>query len=64
MKSGKPNGVPNNFGKSSGTKGKGKFIKDSDFNPSVVTYESLVDTFIGVGESVTKKLSVGLNKRT
>ena len=43
---------------------KGKFIKDSDFNPSVVTNESLVDTAIGVGESGTKKPSVGLNKST
>ena len=64
VKGGKPHGVPYNFGKSSGTKGKGKFIKDSDFNPSVVNNESLVDTLIGVGESITKKPSVGLNKRT
>ena len=40
------------------------FIKDSDFNPSVVNNESLVDTAIGVGESGTKKPSVGLNKST
>ena len=33
---------------------KEKFIKDSDFNPSVVNNESLVDTAIGVGESGTK----------
>ena len=33
-------------------------IKDSDFNPSVV------DTVIGVGESATKKLTVGLHKST
>ena len=37
---------------------KEKCMKDSDFN------ESLVDTAIGVGESATKKLSVGLNKST
>ena len=43
---------------------KEKFIKDSDFNPSVVNNESLVDTAIGVGESGTKKPSVGLNKST
>ena len=53
-KGGKPNGVPYNFGKSSGTKGKGKCTKDSDFNPSVVNSESLVDTVIGVGESGTR----------
>ena len=41
---------------------KGKCIKDSDFNPSVVNRENLVDTAIGVGESTTKKLSVGLDK--
>ena len=64
MKGGKPNGVPYNFGKGSGTKGKGKIIKDSDFNPSVVNNESLVDTAIGVGDSGTKKPSVGLNKST
>ena len=33
-----------------------KCLKDSDFNPSVV------DTVIGVGESATKKLTVGLHK--
>ena len=36
---------------------KDKFIKDSDFNPSVV------NNAIGVGESGTKKPSVGLHKR-
>ena len=36
-----------------------KCTKDSDFNPSVVNSESLVDTSIGVGESGTKKPSVG-----
>ena len=41
-----------------------KFMKDSDFNPSVVNNESLVDTAIGVGESGTKKPNVGLNKST
>ena len=35
---------------------KEKCIKDSDFNPSVVNREKLVDTVIGVGESATKKL--------
>ena len=40
VKGGKPNGVSYNFGKGSGTKGKGKCIKDSDFNPSVVNNES------------------------
>ena len=41
---------------------KEKCTKDSDFNPSVVNNESLVDTAIGVGESGTKKPSVGINK--
>ena len=39
-------------------------MKDSDFNPSVVNNESLVDTVIGVGESGTQKPSVDLNKST
>ena len=57
--------MPYNFGKGCGTKGKGKIhIKDSDFNPSVVNNESLVVTAICVGESGTKKPSVGLNKST
>ena len=43
---------------------KEKCTHDSDFNPSVVNSESLVDTAIGVGESGTKKPSVGLNKST
>ena len=43
---------------------KEKCIKDSDFNPSVVNSESLVDTAIGVGELDTKKPSAGLNKST
>ena len=43
---------------------KGKCTKDSDFNPSVVNNESLVDTVIGVGEFAMKKPSVGLNKST
>ena len=38
---------------------KGKCIKDSDFDPSVVNSESLKDTLIGVCESGTKKPSVG-----
>ena len=63
-KGGKPHGVPYNFGKSSGTKGRGKSTKDSNFNPSVVNSESLVDTVIGVGESGTEKPNVGLNKST
>ena len=63
-KGGKPNGVPYNFVKGSGTLGKGKCIKDSDFNPSVVNRENSVDTAIGVGESASKNLSVGLHKST
>ena len=39
-----------------------KFTKDSDFNPSVVNSESLVDTAIGVGESSTKRPSVGTGR--
>ena len=38
--------------------------KDSDSNPSVVNRDVLEDTTIGVGELVTKKRSVGLNKST
>ena len=41
---------------------KEKCTKDSDLNPSVVTRNVLVDAAIGVGESGTKKPSVGLNK--
>ena len=43
---------------------KERCTKDSDFNPSLVNSESLVDTVIGVGESAIKKPSVGLNKST
>ena len=42
-------------------KEKEKGIKDSDFNPSAVNSERLVDTVIGVGESGTKP-SVGLKQ--
>ena len=38
---------------------KAKCTQDSDFNPSVVISESWVDTEIGVGDSATKKPSVG-----
>ena len=43
---------------------KERCTKDSDFNPSLVNSESLVDTVIGVGESAIKKPSVGFNKST
>ena len=43
---------------------KEKCTKDSDSNPSVVNSESLVHSAFGVGESGTKKPSVGLNKST
>ena len=52
VKGGKPDGVPYNIGKGSGKRAKEKCIKDSDFNPSVVNNESLVDSAIGIGESV------------
>ena len=55
-------GVPYNLERVVARRAKEKCIKDSDFNPSVVNSESLVDTEIGVGESATKKPSVGLNK--
>ena len=59
-KGGKPNGVPYNFGKSGGVKGTGKIHKGLGFCiPSVVNSESLVDTVFGVGESATRKPSVG-----
>ena len=35
--------------------------KDSEFFPSVVNSEGLVDTALGVGESDTRKPSVSLN---
>ena len=38
--------------------------KDSDFNPSAVNCESLVDIVTVVGESGTKRPSVVLNKST
>ena len=41
---------------------KEKCFKDSDFNPSVVNREKMVDTVIAVVESATKKLSVVLIK--
>ena len=38
--------------------------KDSDFNPSVVNSESVVDTVIGVGESALRKPRFGLSMST
>ena len=61
VKSGKPNGVPERV---VAQRAKEKCMKDSDFNPSVVNSESLVDTAIGVGESAIRNLSVGLYKST
>ena len=43
---------------------KEKCTEDSDFNPSVVNRENSVDTAMSVGESDTKKPSVGLNRST
>ena len=43
---------------------KEKCTNDSDFNPSVMNSESLVDIAIGIGASGTKEPSVGLNKST
>ena len=63
MKGGKLNGVPT-LERVVAQGAKEKCVKDSDFNPSVVNNESLVDTAIVVGESGTKKPSVGLNKST
>ena len=60
---GKPNGVPYNFGKSSGTEGKGIMLKGLGFTRAVNS-ECLVDTALGVGETAIKKPSVGLNKST
>ena len=61
-KGGKPNGVPYNCGKGSGTKGKGKIAQRSVSNPSVVNSKGLVDTVNGVGGSTTKKPSVGFQQ--
>ena len=44
VKGGKPTGVPYNFGKVVAQRAQEKCTKDSDFNPSVVNSESLVDT--------------------
>ena len=63
-KGGKSKGVPYNFGKVVARRAKEKCTKHSDFNPSVVNSESLVDTVIGVCESGTQKPSVCLNKST
>ena len=46
----------------SGTKGKRKCTKDSDFNPSVVSRDVLEDTAIGAGESATRSRSVGFKR--
>ena len=63
VKGGKPDGVPYNFGKGVvAQRAKEKFMKDSDFNPSVVNNESLVDTAIGVGKSGTTKPRVGFEQ--
>ena len=43
---------------------KEKCTKESDINMRLVNSESLLDTAIGVGESATRKPSVGLNKST
>ena len=49
MKGGKPHGeCHTTLERVVAQRAKGKFIKDSDFNPSVVDNESLVDTAIGV----------------
>ena len=63
-KGGKSNGVPYNSGKGSGTKGKGKCTKDSDFSPSVLSRDVLGDTAIRAGDSATRSRSVGLNEYT
>ena len=61
---GKLSGVPYNFGRSSGTKGKGKMRKGLGFQTERGEQRKFVDTVIGVCESGTKKPSVGLNKST
>ena len=58
-KCGKPDGVPYNFGKGSGTKGKGQKHKGLGFQPERGEQRRLVETAIGVGESGKKKPSVG-----
>ena len=63
-KGGKPHGVPYSFGNGSGTKDRGKMHKGLGYNPSVVNSECLVESVIGVGESGTKKLSVGSDMST
>ena len=60
-KGGKPHGVPYNFGKSSGTKGKGKTHRGVGFQPERGEQRKFGGC-CGVGESGTKKPSVVLNK--
>ena len=64
MKGGKLSGVPHNFGRSSGTKGKGKMRKGLGFQTERGEQRKFVGTVIGVGESGTEKPSVSLNKST
>ena len=57
--------MPYNFGKGTGTKGKGKMHKGLGFEPERgETAKVSWNTVIGVGESVVRKPSVGLNKST
>ena len=63
-KGAKPNGVPYNFGKGSGTKGKGKMHKGLGFQPERGEQRKFGGAAIGVGESAIQKPSVGLNKST
>ena len=59
VKGGKPGEAPYNFGKG---KAKEKCTKDSDYNPSVVNSESLVDIVFVVGESGTKEAQCWLGQ--
>ena len=62
-KGGKPNGVPYNFGKGGGTKGKGKMHKGLGFQPERgETRKFSLDTVIDVGESAIRKPSVGFKQ--
>ena len=64
MKGGKPVECHTSLERVVARREKEKCTKDSDFNPTVVNSESLVDTVIVVGESVIKKPSVGFKHST
>ena len=63
-KGGKPDAVPYNFGKGSGTKGKGKMQKGLGFQPGRGEQRKIGGYCIGVDKSATRKPSVSFKKST